>query len=82
MLDYAHPRGDGTLALHLADSGTSLVSDGVRLYLEIWKLDDFCRKLQAKGFFITQMPRLMPWGWRHAYLHCWRVTSNSELIMG
>lgn len=63
------PGGDGTIALHLAGPGTSLASDGVRLYFEIRELDDFCRKLQAKGFYITQMPRLMPWGWRHAYLN-------------
>ncbi len=63
------PGGDGTLALHLADAGTSLASEGVRLYFEIQPLDDFCRKLQAKGFYITQMPRMMPWGWRHAYLN-------------
>ena len=63
------PGGDGTIALHLAGPGTSLASDGVRLYFEIRQLDDFCRKLQAKGFYITQMPRMMPWGWRHAYLN-------------
>jgi catechol 2,3-dioxygenase-like lactoylglutathione lyase family enzyme len=63
------PGGDGTIALHLAGPGTSLTSDGVRLYFEIRELDDFCRKLQAKGFYITQMPRMMPWGWRHAYLN-------------
>jgi len=63
------PGGDGTIALHLAGPGTSLASEGVRLYFEIRGLDDFCRKLQAKGFYITQMPRMMPWGWRHAYLN-------------
>ncbi len=63
------PGGDGTLALHLADAATSLASDGVRLYFEIRELEDFCRKLAAKGFYITQMPRMMPWGWRHAYLN-------------
>ena len=63
------PGGDGTIALHLAGPGTPLASDGVRLYFEIRELDDFCRKLQAKGFYITQMPRMMPWGWRHAYLN-------------
>ena len=63
------PGGDGTIALHMAGPGTSLVSDGVRLYFEIRELDDFCRKLQAKHFYITQMPRMMPWGWRHAYLN-------------
>jgi catechol 2,3-dioxygenase-like lactoylglutathione lyase family enzyme len=63
------PGGDGTIALHQAGPGTSLASDGVRLYFEIRELDDFCRKLQAKGFYITQLPRMMPWGWRHAYLN-------------
>lgn len=63
------PGGDGTIALHLAGPGTPLASDGVRLYFEIRELDNFCHKLQAKGFYITQMPRMMPWGWRHAYLN-------------
>ena len=63
------PGGDGTIALHLAGPGTPLASDGVRLYFEIREVDNFCRKLQAKGFYITQMPRMMPWGWRHAYLN-------------
>src|SRR5215469_10291750 len=63
------PGGYGTIALHLAGPGTPLASEGVRLYFEIREVDDFCRKLQAKGFYITQMPRMMPWGWRHAYLN-------------
>ena len=63
------PGGDGTIALHLAGPGTSVASEGVRLYFEIRELDEFCRKLQAKGFYITQLPRTMPWGWRHAYLN-------------
>jgi uncharacterized glyoxalase superfamily protein PhnB len=41
----------------------------VRRYFEVRELDDFCRKLQQKGFYITQLPRMMPWGWRHAYLN-------------
>ena len=63
------PGGDGTIAIHLAGPGVSLASDGVRLYFEIRELDDFCRRLQTKGFYITQLPRMMPWGWRHAYLN-------------
>ena len=63
------PGGDGTIALHLAGPGVSLASDGVRLYFEVRELDEFCRKLQQKGFYITQLPRMMPWGWRHAYLN-------------
>jgi catechol 2,3-dioxygenase-like lactoylglutathione lyase family enzyme len=63
------PGGDGTIALHQAGPGTSVLSEGVRLYFEVRELDDFCRTLQQKGFYITQLPRMMPWGWRHAYLN-------------
>ena len=63
------PGGDGTIALHQAGAGASLASEGVRLYLEVRELDNFCAGLQKKGFYITQMPRMMPWGWRHAYLN-------------
>jgi catechol 2,3-dioxygenase-like lactoylglutathione lyase family enzyme len=63
------PGGDGTIALHQAAQGASVSSDGVRLYFEVRELDDFCRKLQQKGFYITQLPQMMPWGWRHAYLN-------------
>jgi catechol 2,3-dioxygenase-like lactoylglutathione lyase family enzyme len=63
------PGNDGTLALHLAGPDDSVASNGVRLYFEVGELDDFCRKLQQKNFYITKMPQMMPWGWRHAYLN-------------
>jgi catechol 2,3-dioxygenase-like lactoylglutathione lyase family enzyme len=63
------PGGDGTIALHQASASASLVSEGVRLYFEVADLDGFCRKLIQKRFYITQMPRMMEWGWRHAYLN-------------
>ena len=63
------PSGDGTIALHQAGPDDSVSSDGVRLYFEVHDLDGFCRKLQQKGFYITQLPRMMPWGWRHAYVN-------------
>jgi catechol 2,3-dioxygenase-like lactoylglutathione lyase family enzyme len=63
------PGGDGTIALHQAGPGASVASDGVRLYFEIRELDDFCRRLQRRGFYFTQLPTMMPWGWRHAYLN-------------
>jgi catechol 2,3-dioxygenase-like lactoylglutathione lyase family enzyme len=63
------PGGDGTIAIHQSAPGASVASDGVRLYFEIRELDEFCKKLQQKNFYITQMPRMMPWGWRHAYLN-------------
>ena len=63
------PGGDGTIALHEAGPDVSVSSNGVRLYFEARDLDDFCHKLQQKGFYITQLPRMMPWGWRHAYVN-------------
>ena len=63
------PGGDGTIALHQTGPDDSVSSDGVRLYFEVGELDQFCRKLQQKNFYITKLPRMMPWGWRHAYLN-------------
>lgn len=63
------PGGDGTIALHQGGPGASMASEGVRLYFEIRDLEGFCRKLQQKNFYITQLPKMMPWGWRHAYLN-------------
>jgi len=63
------PGGDGTIALHQAGPGASVASDGVRLYFEVRDLDGFCQKLRKRGFYFTQMPQVMPWGWRHAYLN-------------
>jgi len=63
------PGGDGTIALHLAGPGIAITSDGVRLYFEIRNLDDFCRKLQAKGLYLPTAPKVMPWGWRHVYIN-------------
>jgi len=63
------PGGDGTIALHQAGPGASVASDGVRLYFEVPDLDDFCHKLRKRGFYFTQLPQVMPWGWRHAYLN-------------
>jgi predicted enzyme related to lactoylglutathione lyase len=63
------PGGDGTIALHQAGPGASVASEGVRLYFEIRDLDGFCRSLQKRGFYFNQLPTMMPWGWRHAYLN-------------
>ena len=63
------PGADGTIALHLAGPGIPITSEGVRLYFEIRDLDGFCRRLQAKGLYIPQGPRVMPWGWRHVYIN-------------
>jgi len=62
-------RGNATIALHLLGEGvTSTKSAGVRLYFETRHLDRLCRRLAASGVRFKQKPRLMPWGWTHAYL--------------
>ena len=63
------PQGEGTVALHLAEPGKPVESPGVRLYFEVKALEDFCKKLEAGGAVLTQQPKVMPWGWKHAYLN-------------
>ena len=63
------PVGEGTIAIHQAPPGAPPPqNEGVRLYFEIATLDDLCARLQRAGLYFTQPPRMMPWGWRHAYL--------------
>ena len=62
-------RGEGTLALHALEPGkTSSESSGVRLYFETANLDKACKDLEKAGVKFSQPPKLMPWGWKHAYL--------------
>ena len=63
------PGGQGTIALHQAGPGASVAADGVRLYFEIEALDSFCQQVKKKGIYFSQLPQMMPWGWRHAYLN-------------
>lgn len=64
------PSGGTTIALHVVDKGKKLDTrkEGLRLYFEVKELDAFCMVLKKKGLAFDQMPRDMPWGWRHAYL--------------
>jgi catechol 2,3-dioxygenase-like lactoylglutathione lyase family enzyme len=62
------PKGATTLALHVAKPEESVASDGVRLYFEVEALDEICAKLESAGVRIAEAPKIMPWGWQHAYL--------------
>jgi predicted enzyme related to lactoylglutathione lyase len=63
------PRGQTTLALHLVEPGKELPdADGVRLYFETKDLEQLVKSLEAAGTRFTQLPKIMPWGWKHAYL--------------
>jgi catechol 2,3-dioxygenase-like lactoylglutathione lyase family enzyme len=64
------PSGSGTIALHQLEPGKTIPADeGVRLYFEVRGLDEFCRILESRGRVLDSLPKSMPWGWRHAYLH-------------
>jgi catechol 2,3-dioxygenase-like lactoylglutathione lyase family enzyme len=70
---YARMRSAGgltTIALHCLDKGQRMdpSREGVRLYFETRQLDATCERLAAAGVRFDQMPKAMPWGWRHAYL--------------
>jgi len=64
------PGGGTTIALHVMEEGKALdtKNEGLRLYFEVERLDEFCQALMKKGVVIDQMPKSMPWGWKHAYL--------------
>jgi catechol 2,3-dioxygenase-like lactoylglutathione lyase family enzyme len=72
MVVYARlraPGGNGSIALHMPGPGEAVPpSDGIRLYFEVKPLEKFCKSLEAAGVKIKQAPKLMPWGWTHAYL--------------
>jgi catechol 2,3-dioxygenase-like lactoylglutathione lyase family enzyme len=62
------PQTDSTLALHEAEAGVPVGAEGIRLYFEVADLDGVCERLAADGIVFKQMPKDMPWGWRHAYI--------------
>ena|ERR1700675_4989309 len=63
------PRGNSTLSIHKLEPGNSLPDyEGVRLYFEVQNLVNFCKKLEAAGVTLEEQPKLMPWGWSHAYV--------------
>jgi catechol 2,3-dioxygenase-like lactoylglutathione lyase family enzyme len=62
-------RGRSTIALHEA-RGSEPPSKGRRvvMYFEVKDLHDACVSLGRKGVKFSQMPKMMPWRWTHAYL--------------
>jgi catechol 2,3-dioxygenase-like lactoylglutathione lyase family enzyme len=62
------PKGQTTIALHKAEAGQGVESPGVRLYFETQQLEKFCKTLAAAGVQ-CEGPKVMPWGWKHAYMN-------------
>ena len=68
--DYAtlvDPEGETTVCLHRG-SPEPPTPGGAWLHIELEDLDTACQELAGRGVEFEQMPRDMPWGWRHAYL--------------
>lgn len=63
-------KGGTTIALHeTKEALTPGKGKGVVLYFEVRDLKGTCKRLAHSGVKFSQMPRLMPWGWTHAYLN-------------
>ncbi len=63
------PRSTTSIALHLPEGKAKPTTrGGIRLYFEVRDLEPLCARLKKSGVKFTQMPKLMPWGWKHAYL--------------
>jgi catechol 2,3-dioxygenase-like lactoylglutathione lyase family enzyme len=60
------PSGDSTFSLHAAESAPA--DPAVVVYFETEDLDEQVRRLAAKGFEFTQLPRDERWLWREARL--------------
>ena len=63
------PRGSTTIALHLVAPSDELRTGGIRLYFEVQDLERFCERLESAGVQFSKKPKVMPWGWKHAYLN-------------
>jgi catechol 2,3-dioxygenase-like lactoylglutathione lyase family enzyme len=62
-------KGTGTLAIHALEPGKTLPgAGGIRLYFETADLDKVAKHLEGAGIRFDQPPKMMPWGWKHAYL--------------
>lgn len=64
------PKGSTSIALHEYEPAMKRARgpEGLRLYFEVDGLDALCKRMARAGVKFSQMPKDMPWGWRHAYL--------------
>jgi len=53
MLNFLHGRQDHP--------------EQIQLHFEVPDVDAFYQELTAKGVSFSEPPKVMPWGWRHAY---------------
>jgi len=60
------PDGDTTFSIHKVDLSPKI--EGITIYFEDEKLDEFVSQLQLKGIIFNQLPEDKPWLWREAHL--------------
>ncbi|MHA1984901.1 MAG: VOC family protein [Candidatus Hodarchaeales archaeon] len=63
------PQKSFTIGIHEFEEGMfPPLNEGITIYFEVSDLDMYCSSLKDKGYIFDQLPKEMPWGWRHAYL--------------
>jgi len=77
--DYARfecPTGNSTISLHQVESLP--VGEGIWIYFEVKKLDDYINELIEKGIKIEELPNDKPWLWRESRL---KDIDNNQIII-
>jgi uncharacterized glyoxalase superfamily protein PhnB len=56
-------------------------AESIRLYFETKDVENACDRLEKNGVTIVQPPKMMPWGWKHAYVNDSR-RARSQPVLG
>lgn len=78
--DYARfecNEGESTFSIHRSDHTTG-IGEGIMVYFELQRLDEYVDDLIEQGFLFEEMPANKPWLWREARL---RDPDNNILIL-
>jgi catechol 2,3-dioxygenase-like lactoylglutathione lyase family enzyme len=70
------PVGNSTFSLHKAENLPG--GEGVWIYFEVQKLDDYINELIRKGIKIEELPNDKPWLWRESRL---KDPDNNQIII-
>ncbi len=70
------PDGNATFSIHLVEELPT--GDGIRVYFECERLDDYVRELIAKGIAFDELPTDRSWRWREARL---KDTDGNQLVL-
>lgn len=70
------PDGGATFSIHLVEELPK--GEGVYVYFEIEKLDEYVKGLQEKGITFSELPKDRSWLWREARL---KDLDHNQLIL-